>query len=103
VMLPTPPASATATASAGVDTEPIGACWIGTWQPANSVKRVVIAMITTLRRARGHDGGGLSAVTRACYALAAGAVAAFAGFWRRGRAGMSVQAHMPASAITRAR
>ncbi len=38
---PTPPALATATARAGVATEPIGACWIGTEQPTNSVNRVV--------------------------------------------------------------
>jgi hypothetical protein len=42
------PAADAPTASAGVDTEPIGASWIGTWQPTSSVKRVVTAMITTL-------------------------------------------------------
>lgn len=50
VMLPTPPASATATASAGVETDPIGACCSGTRQPTSSVKRVVTAMIMTLHR-----------------------------------------------------
>jgi hypothetical protein len=47
VMLPTPPALATATASPEVDTEPIGACCIGTRQPVNSVNRVVTVMIAT--------------------------------------------------------
>jgi hypothetical protein len=51
-MLPTPHASATATASAGLDTEPIGACWIGTRQPTTSVNRVPTAMIATLHRSR---------------------------------------------------
>jgi hypothetical protein len=37
-----PPARLTAAASAGVETAPIGACWIGVVQPMSSVNAVVI-------------------------------------------------------------
>src|SRR5215213_10871050 len=40
VIVPTPPASATASASRGDDTGPIGACWIGTEHPTSTVNRV---------------------------------------------------------------
>jgi hypothetical protein len=40
VMLPTPRASATATANSGVDTEPIGPRWIGAPQPTSEVNEV---------------------------------------------------------------
>src|SRR6266516_2583785 len=48
VMLPMPPASATATASPGLDTEPIGACWTGARHPASVVSGVVRYAISLL-------------------------------------------------------
>lgn len=42
--MPRPPALLIATASWGVVTPPIGACWIGTWQPTSWVNAVTNMM-----------------------------------------------------------
>src|SRR5579863_1989804 len=52
--VPSPPAAETAAASAGGDTRPIPACWIGTEQPTNCVNRVAsIDYLTSLGDRRG--------------------------------------------------
>ena len=53
VIVPTPPASATATASSGLDTDPIGACWMGTSQPTSSVNGVRSIDLESTARSRG--------------------------------------------------